>query len=276
MKGFTNAVLFIGLTFDILLLIFVVVSCLLIYSLLLISVETKTFEIGVMRLIGLNKLGFVGMIVTQAAMFVLPSVILGFALSIPSIYLIYSSLFTDELGYMPSILPDLYASTMALIIGIFIPLLSSIIPIKRALSKNLNDALNVQRSKNSGLVISLVDNERKNVVPHVIFGTIAVLFGTSIYYFLPLSLMKQNTGMILSIFFMILFGMILGLTLFASNLQGILEVVFVHLFFFWEKKAMRSLLRKNLGAHKPRNYLTSIIYALTLGCIIFLLVTASL
>ena len=90
MESFTNAVLFIGLTFDILLLIFVVVSCLLIYSLLLISVETKTFEIGVMRLVGLNKLGIVGMIMTQAAMFVLPSVILGFALSIPSIYFIYS------------------------------------------------------------------------------------------------------------------------------------------------------------------------------------------
>ena len=39
---------------------------------------------------------------------------------------------------------------------------------------------------------------------------------------------------------------------------------------------MRTLLRKNLGAHKQRNYLTSIIYALTLGCIIFLLVTANL
>lgn len=39
---------------------------------------------------------------------------------------------------------------------------------------------------------------------------------------------------------------------------------------------MRALLRKNLGAHKQRNYLTSLIYALTLGCIIFLLVTANL
>jgi len=39
---------------------------------------------------------------------------------------------------------------------------------------------------------------------------------------------------------------------------------------------MRTLLKKNMGAHKQRNYLTSIIYALTLGCIIFLLVTANL
>ena len=58
------AVLFIGLIFDILLIVFIVVAILLIYSLLLISVETKTFEIGVMRLVGLTKLGFVGMILT--------------------------------------------------------------------------------------------------------------------------------------------------------------------------------------------------------------------
>ena len=64
MQTYSFAVLFIGLIFDVLLLVFIVVACLLIYSLLLISVETKTFEIGVMRLVGLTKLGFTGMILT--------------------------------------------------------------------------------------------------------------------------------------------------------------------------------------------------------------------
>ena len=64
MQIYSFSVMFICLIFNILLLIFVVVACLLIYSLLLISVETKTFEIGVMRLIGLSKFGFVGMIFT--------------------------------------------------------------------------------------------------------------------------------------------------------------------------------------------------------------------
>ena len=64
MKGYSTSIMFIGLIFDVLLLIFVVISCLLIYSLLLISVETKTFESGVMRLIGLTKKGYVAMIMT--------------------------------------------------------------------------------------------------------------------------------------------------------------------------------------------------------------------
>ena len=133
MQTYSGAVMFIGLIFDVLLLIFIVVACLLIYSLLLISVETKTHEIGVMRLVGLTKAGFIGMIMTQAALFVLPSVILGFVLSFPCIWLVYSFLFTDDLGFRPPPVPGWTASIEALLIGILIPILGSIIPIRRAL-----------------------------------------------------------------------------------------------------------------------------------------------
>ena len=239
MHLYSYAILFIGLIFDILLIIFIVVACLLIYSLLLISVETKTFEIGVMRLVGLTKGGFVGLILTQATMFVLPSVILGFAMSVPCIWLVYSSLFSKDLGFMPSILPERYATIQALAIGILIPLLSSIIPIKRANSKNLTDALNTQRSQNSGLVITFTNNSTKNVIPYVMFGSISVVFGISIYIFLPLGLLSQNIGMVLAVFLSLLMGMMLGLTLFVANLQGFLEIVLVYIFFFWERQSMR-------------------------------------
>merc|ERR1719491_2381262 len=55
-------------------------------------------------MVGLTKAGFVGMIMTQAALFVLPSVILGFILSLPSIWLVYSFLFSDDIGLEPSII----------------------------------------------------------------------------------------------------------------------------------------------------------------------------
>ena len=62
MELFSNAILFLGLIFDIIVLLFVVLSVLLIYSLLMISVETKTFEFGVMRMVGLSKSGIISMI----------------------------------------------------------------------------------------------------------------------------------------------------------------------------------------------------------------------
>ncbi len=276
MKGYAGIILLIGLVFDVLLCIFVVISCLLIYSLLLISVQTKSFDYGVMRLVGLTKKGYVAMIMTQAAMFVLPSVILGFVLSVPCLAGVWSILFAGVQGYQLSIIPNFLASMQALALGLLIPMVSSIIPVKRALSKTLSDSLTSQRSNKSGVKVSIVDNKTKNTSSYLLFGTVAVLFGVSIYYILPLGLITQSLGLILIIFLIILLGMITGLTLFASNFQGFLEKIYVYLFFFWEKKSMRALLRTNLKAHKDHNFLTSIIYSLTLGCAIFLLVTANL
>ena len=82
--------------------------------------------------------------------------------------------------------------------------------------------------------------------------------------------------MILEVFFLILIGLILGLTLLVANLRGFIEVIMTYLLFFWERRSMRTLIKKNLVAHKHTNKLTSIIYALTLGCVIFLCVALNL
>ena len=66
-----------------------VISILLIYSLLMINTETKTFDIGIMRLIGLSSYGFVAMIFTQAVMFVLPSIIFAYICSFPTLWAIF-------------------------------------------------------------------------------------------------------------------------------------------------------------------------------------------
>lgn len=70
--------------------------------------------------------------------------------------------------------------------------------------------------------------------------------------------------------------MILGLALLAANLRGFVEIFVTYLLLFWEKKSIRALIKKNLVAHKHTNKLTSIIYALTLGCVIFLCVALNL
>ena len=59
----------------------------------MISVETKTHEIGILRILGLTKIGLVGMILTQASIFVLPAAVFGFLVAYPVIYLLFSTLF---------------------------------------------------------------------------------------------------------------------------------------------------------------------------------------
>ena len=109
MQVFSSAILFLGLIFDIIVLLFVILSILLIYSLLMVSVETKTFEFGVMRMVGLSKGGIITMIILQSFMFVIPSVIFGFIMCFPTLKIIDEYIFTDDMGMEKSQLPSTYA-----------------------------------------------------------------------------------------------------------------------------------------------------------------------
>ena len=80
-------------------------------------------------------------------MFVIPSVIFGFIMCFPTLKIIDEYVFTADMGVEKSQLPSTYAVIQALVIGLVIPLVSSIAPIRNALSKNLNDSLDTQRSK---------------------------------------------------------------------------------------------------------------------------------
>jgi len=90
--------MFLGLIFDIIILLFIIISVLLIYSLLMISIETKSFEIGVTRMLGLSKMGLIFMVFLQSMMFVIPAIILGFLLCFPGLKLIYHFMLVDNLG----------------------------------------------------------------------------------------------------------------------------------------------------------------------------------
>ncbi|CDW84878.1 family protein [Stylonychia lemnae] len=277
LKNYSYAVLFMGLIFDIIILLFVVISVLLIYSLLMISVETKTFEIGVMRMVGLSKYGIVIMILLQGLMFVLPAIITGFAFSFPVLGIIYDRLLTKDLGIPNDPIPSTASVIQALAIGFIIPMLASIYPIKSSLEKELNDSLDYQRSKQQAIYVEVLKKEdQQSVTYQVIFGMIAVVYGLSIFYYLPISILELDFKMILSIFFFILVGMLLGLTLLAFNLQRVLEIILVNVMLIYEKKSFRQMVLKNLLAHKIRNKMTSLIFSLALGFIIFLIVSYNL
>ena len=129
MQILAQGILFLGLVFDIVILLFVVLSILLIYSMLMISVESKTFEFGVMRMQGLSKSGIVGMILLQGMMFVLPSMFVAFVMAIQQLGGLNKVLFSPDMGIDLSPLPTQFAVISACIIGLVIPLLSSIAPI---------------------------------------------------------------------------------------------------------------------------------------------------
>ena len=84
----------------------------------------------------------------------LPSIIVGYAVSLPCIKYLYDYLFKSSSNVNLSIVPTASATILAIVLGLVIPLLSSIVPIRLALSKNLNESLTANRSKTKGVIIS--------------------------------------------------------------------------------------------------------------------------
>lgn len=267
--------LFLGLIFDVVLLLFVVVSVLLIYSLLMITVNEKAFDSGLMRLMGLSKKGYICSILFQALLFVLPSILCAYICSYPALFYIFKWMFKGKATeYNVTYIPSLGATAFSLVIGFAIPLVSAIIPIRIALSRCLIDSLDTARSKIKGLNITVGGEESNS--GKIIAGTLLVLYGVVVFYFLPYSVLQLDLSLLLGIFLAILIGMICGLTMVAYNFERIIEIFLVHLIFFWESKAVKILVLKNLVAHREKNQLTAIIQSLTLACIIFLITMLNL
>ena len=115
-----------------------------------------------------------------------------------------------------------------------------------------------------------MQKNKKDVTGLIMFGGIAISYGFGVYYFLPLSLVSFNFSMAMSIFLFILFGMIFALAILVINFMPYINTFVAHLFLFFEKKSVKLVVLKNLIAHKDRNRMTSIMFSLTLGFIIFL------
>ena len=105
-EDYAMMILYIGLVANLVVILFVIIAVLLIYSLLMISVEKKTFEFGVMRLAGLSKNGLIALICIQAVLFVLPAIVLAFLLSFPILAGLYHYMVQNAAGYDVSPVPS--------------------------------------------------------------------------------------------------------------------------------------------------------------------------
>jgi len=267
--------LFLGLILNVVIFILLGLSVLLIYSLLMVNVETRTFELGVMRLIGTTRAGLVQLLLLQALSYAAPSWVFGLAAAQLTMYF-GSGVFQDMSGVPIS--PWLTVNSMLIgtFLGVLIPILSAILPIRHALGQNLHDSLDTKHAKVHAVSVSLERSEDASFSwSVVIIGGVMAIFGFGVYYVMPLSLLTMNFTLLLNLFFILLMSMLLGLVLLSLNVEHVLEVVLVEMFLFWERVAVKQVVLKNLVAHRQRNRKTTIMFALALGFIIFIMVSYS-
>lgn len=231
-------ILIINLIFNLVKSILIVISILIIYSLLMVSVESKNFEIAVIRMVGLEKNGIIWLVVCQSFLYVIPAIFTAFTLGILILSQI-SNIFETQYKIKIDKIPSLDSSAQAIFIGTIIPLLSSILPIQAALKKSLNEALDIQKSKTDAISVNILQKNKKDVTSLLVFGFIAICYGFGVYYLLPLSLISFNFQMAMTIFLFILFGMILALAILVINFMPYINSIVAFFVLNFQPKSVK-------------------------------------
>ena len=242
-------------------------SLILIHSLLLITTETHSFEFGILRLVGNTKKCIIIIIFLECIYFSIPAFILAL---IASYFILdkINEIIKQELNTDLNISLTWTSFIMAFLLNFLGPIISSIFPIRNILKKNIATSLNTILNKTQGMKIEVISLQQKELASLIMFGFINFIYGASIYYFLPLSLLSMNFGMIGAIFLWILFGILLGFALLSRNIENIFQKFLTYTLLFFTKSYYKLLILKNLAAHKLKNKKTSLMFSLSVGVFI--------
>ncbi|KAK2952139.1 putative DUF214 family protein [Blattamonas nauphoetae] len=257
---------------SIIVVVLAAISILLIYSLLMISVESRTFEIGILRMVGLNRPGVVGTLTVQAALYTIPGWIIGLILSYVASAVVATVL--GDLSTVPlnKVMPWTALLVSTLIVFI-VTLVASFFPIRHALSQNLHDSIDVTHPQQGIMKVSIERAEDMNRNWGMLgSGFILALLGLGVYIVLPQSLISLNITLMAFLFFGLILIVLIGLILIMMNFEYVLERVIAAAFIFWETSSIRNMAKKNLGAHRQRNRKTTMLYSISLSFIVFVTV----
>lgn len=267
---------FIGLIMSVILLALAFLSVVLIHTLLTVGIETKTYELGIQRMIGLTKENLVFLVLANAYTFTVPAWIIGLAAG--------QATYTGaRFGFAKLVevqLPMLVTGTSlgwATLAGLGIPVVGSFFPILALVTQKLPDAINTSRSRNSGVIYKIQRNDSTQWNGSMFaLGVLFFAFGFLVYYLFPNALITMNLSLVFYIFFGVLIGLLAGLVLLAMNFERVAQTCVSYLLLFWESRAVFSFMQKSLSAHRRRNRKTSLMYAPSLAFIIFITVVVQI
>ena len=267
MERYNYGSVLLNLVLNIIIISLFILSLILIYSLLLITLETNSFEFGILRLIGTTKRDIIFIIIFQCLAFSIPAFLIAFGCHFWVLSIINNSL-------KGLINTDLHLSFstdslfLACVVNFLSPICAAFFPIKSILGKNIASSLNAQINKTTGMKIEVISLEKKETKTFIIFGSLTFFYGASIYYFLPLSLISLNFSMIGFIFIFILLGIVVGFVMLSLNIENLLQKLITHILLFFTKSFTKMLIIKNLTAHRLKNRKTSLMYSLSVSLFI--------
>jgi len=245
----------------------------LLYSLILADVDTKTYTFGMLRALGMTKPKLMALITIQSSFFSIP----GFAGGIVVAWVLNTTLrfviFEVSFNYTNFRL-DGWCWLLAVIFGLFVPMLANVLPTKSALGKNLRSSLDLNHRSEEGIQVKqqrLSDMVGLSLT-QIVAGLMLVILGVVTFYLVPSSFLNKNLDLFFDVFNLILLMIIFGLTFLAVLIFALFERIIKWIVLntcCCKDRHLSSLIQKNMDGHRKRNSKTSIMLTLSLAFAIF-------
>ncbi len=255
--------------FDAVMLIIAVLGCMAIFSLLLSDANAQTYEYGMLRALGMRTSVMGQILLFQALYFAIPGITIALLLAtvadVPlASFLSALSGFDIKAGLQPSTL------ALALSLGVIIPIVSNIVPIRRSLSRTLSDSLDLYHQSHSETNVKMERLEDvKLSLSQTSLSLTLVVVGGVIYYVIPLAFIFQNIDLLLSSLNAILLSALAGMTIISAVVQPLLERFSLHALVVGPDSKLKHVVRKNLIAHRTRSAKTALMFSLSISFIVF-------
>ncbi|KPA82246.1 hypothetical protein ABB37_03358 [Leptomonas pyrrhocoris] len=267
---------FLGLIISVILLALAFLSIVLIYTLLTVGIETKTYELGIQRMVGFTNENLVVLVLVNAYAFTIPAWIIGLAAG-QAVYIGVRQIFINLIAVTLPLGVTGAAIGWATLAGLGIPIVASFFPILALVTQKLPDALNTSRSRSVGVIFKIRRNDSSELNGTMFgLGVLLFVFGFLVYFLFPTGLIVMNLSLIFYIFFAVLIGLLAGFVLLALNFERVCQVCISYLLLFAESKAVFSFMQKSLSAHRVRNRKTTLMYSLSLAFVIFITVAVQI
>ena len=236
--------------------------------------DERTYELALLRTLGFKTNQLITLLSSQTLLFAIPASILGLVV----MFLIFSAIriaiyqvmrvpMSSDATWDPKII------AMTLAVGVALPLISNMGPIRKAVGTSLRDALDVSRKKKVDyFTVKLTQLNQLGISPvQMILGLFFTVSGFCMYYFVPLSMMYRMPTLFFFIFMSILFTMLVGLLLMATLALPTFESILLHALTlpFPGDRTLRPIIRANLRSHRERNHKTALMLMIAVCFVVF-------
>ena len=264
--------LFLASTFMTIVFFMILLSVMLIYSLMIADVEEKTYEMGMLRALGLRRVSLIQLIVIQSVIFSVIGLLVGLTISatlnVGMRYYIFNYSKNRTTYWL-----SLGAMLSGLLVGALMPLLSNVWAIKRSLGKKIRDSLDIFHTGVNDIMVRIIKLESFGLsVFEITLGITLTFMGVLTYYFVPAAFLFNRLDLFFFILNLILIGMIIGLAFLSFLIFPFVQAGIIYLItsvIRFDIK-LRPLILKNLNSsHKKRNMKTAMLFTIALSYIIF-------